>query len=109
MYYTADSGRYNPQLEVAGISPLANPEGYAEWHGFKLINTLANGEKVFVEFEHPGTGLRTVVTGHLTPTRDDSDGMLVADLWWSVPGSGDHQLELACASEWLMEATLESM
>ena len=63
---------------------------------------------MFVEFESDDR-LRAIVTGVLTGKRDDSDGVLFGDFVWNPAASEEYQLELACASEWLMEETLAAL
>lgn len=106
--FALNSGRYNATTGHTDISPLADPQGYADRHGITLINAISNGDNVFVEFESDDR-LRAIVTGVLTGKRDDSDGVLFGDFVWHPAASEEYQLELACASEWLMEETLAAL
>lgn len=106
--FTSTAGRWNLATGTGDISPLADPSAYADRHGVRLVNAMKSGYNVFVEFEK-GDRTRAVVTGVLTATRDDSDGIVFDDLIWHPAASEEYQLELACASEWLMEETLAAL
>lgn len=106
--FASTAGRWNPTTGTGDISPLADPASYADHHGVRMVNAIQNGSNVFVEFENYDR-TRAVVTGVLTATRDDSDGIVFDDLVWHPAASEEYQLELACASEWLMEETLAAL
>lgn len=102
-----NAARINTTTGRVSVSPLADPEAFAEYHNLTVFNKMSNFNNVFVEFEDIH-GQRLIITGEVTTDRDDSDAILPEDLTTVEPHSLERDAQIAAASDWLFDAGLEA-